>query len=95
MDRTRAAELIEQYVDRWTRQDVGKVLAPLSADPVIVECDGTMFSGRDAVNRWFTDWHAAPPMVESSSGRFWDSSSTKRAVWPPLSGDSGAAATER
>ena len=95
MNRTRAAELSEQYVNGWTRQNVSKILAPLSADPVIVECDGTTFSGRDAVNRWFTDWHAPPPMVESSTGHFWDSSSTKQAVGPPLSGDSGAAATER
>ncbi|MFC2099512.1 4Fe-4S binding protein [Candidatus Bipolaricaulota bacterium] len=60
MNRTRAAELSEQYVNGWTRQNVSKILAPLSADPVIVECDGTTFSGRDAVNRWFTAWHAAP-----------------------------------
>ncbi len=60
MTRELTMNLIRSYMTAWVQQDRERLLSVLCADVVIIECDGTTYTGIDQVRRWFSAWHAAP-----------------------------------
>ena len=44
------------FLDAWRRYDLASVRSVLGEACVMIEAQGTMLRGRDAVEQWITDW---------------------------------------
>ena len=60
MNRQQASDLICTYFRAWEEQDLDLALSVLAAEIVIVENDGSLYSGVEEIKAWFADWHAPP-----------------------------------
>lgn len=60
MNRQQASDLICTYFRAWEQQDLDLALSVLDPEIMIVENDGSVYSGLAEIKAWYLDWHAPP-----------------------------------
>jgi ketosteroid isomerase-like protein len=58
VDRQRAYQLVQQYVDGWKTNDLPAILDSLSPTCLIVESHGPTYRGIEHIRRWAGAWFA-------------------------------------
>lgn len=55
---------LHAYVDAWSRHDVSAVLATLTGDCVVIECNGPVYRGHARIEQWMRSWLDAGGSVD-------------------------------
>lgn len=58
------ANQLHAYIGAWGRHDVAAVLATLTGDCVVIECNGPVYRGHLRVEQWMRAWLDAGGSVE-------------------------------
>jgi hypothetical protein len=56
MDRQKAYDLINAYIEGWKINDPAQIIATLAPDCVIIESHGPTYRGLDVATRWIESW---------------------------------------